>query len=139
MKIYFTLWTNQTNCPAYKLTIPGVEALLRLTTKSSSTGPTPPTQFFTIVLMGEQFIRHHIEVFRKLQILWRWYIVKAVATLTHDTASKTSASPGQPLQPEHQSRCGSQGTESTLGIPDSAALTTPRHRSEAAHECGLES
>lgn len=45
-----------------------------------------PIHFFTIVLDGEPFIRHHIEVFAKLRVPWHWHIVEGLATLTHDTA-----------------------------------------------------
>ncbi len=45
-----------------------------------------PVHFFTIVLNGMPFIRHHIEVFRKLPVPWVWHIVEGVAELKHDTA-----------------------------------------------------
>jgi len=45
-----------------------------------------PIHFFTIVLNGEPFIRHHIEVFRRLPFSWQWHIVEGVADLKHDTA-----------------------------------------------------
>jgi len=45
-----------------------------------------PVHFFTIVLNGEPFIRHHIEVFRELSFPWHWHIVEGIATLSHDTA-----------------------------------------------------
>jgi radical SAM superfamily enzyme YgiQ (UPF0313 family)/ADP-heptose:LPS heptosyltransferase len=45
-----------------------------------------PINFFTIVLNGEPFIRHHIEVFRQLPFKWHWHIVEGVADLKHDTS-----------------------------------------------------
>lgn len=45
-----------------------------------------PIHFFTIVLNGEPFIRHHIEVFKKLPFKWHWHIIEGVADLKHDTA-----------------------------------------------------
>jgi FkbM family methyltransferase len=45
-----------------------------------------PIHFFTIVLNGQPFIRHHIEVFKKLPFKWHWHIIEGVAELKHDTA-----------------------------------------------------
>ncbi|HMD53389.1 MAG TPA: hypothetical protein VKJ65_02430, partial [Phycisphaerae bacterium] len=45
-----------------------------------------PIHFFTIVLNGEPFIRHHLERFQKLSIPWHWHIVEGLADLKHDTA-----------------------------------------------------
>lgn len=45
-----------------------------------------PVHFFTIVLNGEPFIRHHIQVFQGLPFEWHWHIVEGVAALKHDTA-----------------------------------------------------
>ncbi|MEY2407994.1 MAG: hypothetical protein QOF48_664, partial [Verrucomicrobiota bacterium] len=45
-----------------------------------------PIHFFTIVLNGQPFIRHHIDVLRQLPFRWHWHIVEGVADLTHDTA-----------------------------------------------------
>jgi len=45
-----------------------------------------PVHFFTIVLNGEPFVRHHIEVFNKLPFRWHWHIIEGVADLKHDTA-----------------------------------------------------
>jgi ADP-heptose:LPS heptosyltransferase len=38
-----------------------------------------PIHFFTIVLNGEPFIRHHIEVFRRLNVPWTWHVVEGLA------------------------------------------------------------
>ncbi|WKZ57893.1 MAG: glycosyltransferase family 1 protein [Bdellovibrionota bacterium] len=45
-----------------------------------------PIHFFTIVLNGEPFIRHHIEQFKKLSGPWHWHIVEGLAAHAHDTA-----------------------------------------------------
>ncbi|MHC4644170.1 MAG: glycosyltransferase [Planctomycetota bacterium] len=45
-----------------------------------------PMHFFTIVLNGQPFIRHHIEVFKQLPFKWHWHIIEGVADLKHDTA-----------------------------------------------------
>jgi len=45
-----------------------------------------PIHFFTIVLNGEPFIRHHIDEFAKLPFSWHWHIIEGVAELKHDTA-----------------------------------------------------
>jgi len=45
-----------------------------------------PVHFFTIVLNGEPFIRHHIEVFKRLPFKWHWHIIEGVAAFKHDTA-----------------------------------------------------
>lgn len=45
-----------------------------------------PIHLFTIVLNGEPFIRHHIEVFKQLPFKWHWHIIEGVADLKHDTA-----------------------------------------------------
>lgn len=42
--------------------------------------------FFTIVLNGEPFIRHHLDVFRALPFEWHWHVVEGVAALVRDTA-----------------------------------------------------
>ncbi|MEM9922278.1 MAG: glycosyltransferase [Cyanobacteria bacterium P01_D01_bin.50] len=45
-----------------------------------------PIHFFTIVLNGQPFIRHHINVFKQLPFKWHWHIVEGVADLKHDTS-----------------------------------------------------
>ena len=50
-----------------------------------------PVHFFTIVLNGEPFIRHHIEAFRQLPFEWHWHIVEGVAELNHDTGWSKAA------------------------------------------------
>lgn len=45
-----------------------------------------PVHFFTIVLNGMPFLRHHIEVFSQLRLHWHWHVIEGVAELTGDTA-----------------------------------------------------
>lgn len=45
-----------------------------------------PIHFFTIVLNGEPFIRHHLDRFKQLDVPWHWHIIEGVADLKHDTA-----------------------------------------------------
>jgi hypothetical protein len=51
-----------------------------------TSGGALPVHFFTIVLNGEPFIRHHIGEFLQLPFEWHWHIVEGVADLRHDTA-----------------------------------------------------
>lgn len=50
-----------------------------------------PVHYFTIVLNGEPFIRHHLEVLRQLSFPWHWHVVEGAASLSHDTAWSTAA------------------------------------------------
>ena len=50
-----------------------------------------PVNFFTIVLNGQPFIRHHIETLRQLPFQWHWHIIEGVAELKHDTAWSVAA------------------------------------------------
>src|ERR1700733_14549683 len=45
-----------------------------------------PIRFFTIVLNGMPFLRHHLPVFQKLSVDWEWHIAEGLADLRHDTA-----------------------------------------------------
>ncbi len=45
-----------------------------------------PVHFLTIVLNGQPFIRHHIDIFKQLPFKWHWHIVEGLADLKHDTA-----------------------------------------------------
>jgi len=55
--------------------------------KNNAPLPDPlSVHFFTIVLNGQPFIRHHIEQMRQLPFRWHWHIVEGVAELKHDTA-----------------------------------------------------
>ncbi|MEZ0388421.1 MAG: hypothetical protein ACAI34_15205, partial [Verrucomicrobium sp.] len=44
-----------------------------------------PVHYFTLVLNGEPFIRHHLEVMKQLSFPWHWHIVEGAASLHHDT------------------------------------------------------
>jgi glycosyltransferase involved in cell wall biosynthesis/ADP-heptose:LPS heptosyltransferase/predicted O-methyltransferase YrrM len=54
--------------------------------EEGQTASSLPIHFFTIVLNGQPFIRHHIEVFKQLPFKWHWHIIEGVADLKHDTA-----------------------------------------------------
>lgn len=60
----------------------GLTVLISLRKPLSNT----PIHFFTIVLNGEPFIRHHINVFRKLPFPWVWHIIEGLAGHMRDTA-----------------------------------------------------
>ena len=45
-----------------------------------------PIRFFTIVLNGMPFVRHHLPVFQQLSVPWEWHIAEGLADLRHDTA-----------------------------------------------------
>ena len=45
-----------------------------------------PIRFFTIVLNGMPFLRHHLPVFQQLSVPWEWHIAEGLADLRHDTA-----------------------------------------------------
>jgi glycosyltransferase involved in cell wall biosynthesis len=60
--------------------------VLTSTTKTSTPLAASSIHFFTIVLNGEPFIRHHIDSLKHLPFKWHWHIVEGVAELNHDTA-----------------------------------------------------
>lgn len=72
-----------TGGPATSLTRSALQSFRAPPTKRAIT---LPLHFFTIVLNGEPFIRHHIEQLNKLSCTWHWHIVEGVASLEHDTA-----------------------------------------------------
>lgn len=88
-----------------------------------------PVHYFTIVLNGEPFIRHHIEVLRQLPFRWHWHLVEGAATLSHDTAR--SATSGAELPDErHRSGLSVDGTSDYLDelaaqFPDRVTLYRP--------------
>lgn len=69
--------------------------------------------FFTIVLNGEPFIRHHIDVFRALPFPWHWHIVEGVADLQHDTGWSL-ASGGSIAEEMHRNGLSCDGTSEYL-------------------------
>ena len=50
-----------------------------------------PVHYFTLILNGEPFIRHHIEVLKQLSFRWHWHIVEGAPELTHDTSWSLSS------------------------------------------------
>lgn len=75
--------------------------------------PDAPVHYFTIVLNGQPFIRHHIEVLRQLSFPWHWHIVEGAATLTHDTAW-SKATGGQLPDDLHRNGLSMDGTSAYL-------------------------
>ncbi|HEX8521726.1 MAG TPA: glycosyltransferase [Tepidisphaeraceae bacterium] len=72
-----------------------------------------PVHFFTLVLNGEPFIRHHIEQFKQLPFDWHWHIIEGAAELKHDTA--WSVRHGGKLSPEfHRDGLSIDGTTEYL-------------------------
>lgn len=69
--------------------------------------------FFTIVLNGEPFIRHHIDVFKQLPFRWHWHIVEGVADLVHDTAWSVSNG-GRITDELHTNGLSNDGTSAYL-------------------------
>jgi len=61
-------------------------AIFRRSDDTSNCTDELPIHFFTLVLNGEPFIRHHIETFRALPFRWVWHVIEGVADLKHDTA-----------------------------------------------------
>lgn len=47
---------------------------------------TLPLEFFTLVFNGMPFLSYHLEVWRKLDLPWRWHVVEGAADLVQDTA-----------------------------------------------------
>jgi hypothetical protein len=45
-----------------------------------------PIRFFTIVLNGMPFLRHHLPILQQLTVPWEWHIAEGLAELKHDTA-----------------------------------------------------
>lgn len=68
-----------------------------------------PIHFLTIVLNGEPFIRHHIDVFKHLPFPWHWHIVEGVADLVNDTAWSV-ASGGRITDEVHRNGLSNDGT-----------------------------
>jgi hypothetical protein len=71
-----------------------------------------PIHFFTIVLNGHPFIRHHIQEFKKLPFRWHWHVVEGVAALRHDTA--WSLRTGGKIPDTHRHGLSADGTTEYL-------------------------
>lgn len=72
-----------------------------------------PVNFFTIVLNGQPFIRHHIEVFKRLKFNWRWHVIEGVADLKHDTAWSLTTG-GKIVDTIHSNGLSNDGTSEYL-------------------------
>ncbi len=72
-----------------------------------------PVHFFTIVLNGEPFIRHHLETFTQLPFRWHWHIIEGVAEHKHDTAW-TLAYGGRITDSLHKNGLSNDGTTAYL-------------------------
>ncbi|WP_448207505.1 glycosyltransferase [Azospirillum sp. sgz302134] len=81
--------------------------------RTAASGTDLPIHFFTIVLNGEPFIRHHERVFAELPFEWHWHIVEGVAALKHDTAWSL-ASGGRVLDSVHDQGRSNDGTSAYL-------------------------
>jgi FkbM family methyltransferase len=89
-----------------------------------------PIHFFTIVLNGLPFIRHHIETFKNLPFDWHWHIVEGVAELNHDTAWSKATGGKIP----DQLHCGGLSVDGTAEyldalkkeFPDNVTIYRPR-------------
>lgn len=57
---------------------------------------------FTIVLDGEPWIRHHLEVLQKTNLEWNWVIVEGVARPTKDTSWVKGIEPRLSLDGTHE-------------------------------------
>ncbi len=82
-----------------------------------------PVHFFTIVLNGQPFIRHHIEQLRQLPFRWHWHIVEGVAELNHDTAWSKAAGGKIPAS-LHRAGLSADGTTEYL---DALQKEFPEH------------
>jgi glycosyltransferase involved in cell wall biosynthesis/ADP-heptose:LPS heptosyltransferase/chemotaxis methyl-accepting protein methylase len=88
-----------------------------------------PIHFFTIVLNGQPFIQHHINVFKQLPFHWHWHIVEGVAELNHDTAW-SKATGGRIPDGLHQNGLSVDGTTEYLNalkkeFPDNVTIYRP--------------
>lgn len=72
-----------------------------------------PVHYFTIVLNGEPFIRHHLEVLKQLSFRWHWHVVEGAAALMHDSAWST-ASGGSIPEDQHRHGLSVDGTSAYL-------------------------
>ena len=74
------------SAPAMPTAAPGATPATAETPAPNPPAEPLPVHFFTIVLNGQPFIRHHIAQLRQLPFRWHWHIVEGVAELNHDTA-----------------------------------------------------
>ncbi|RBP36658.1 glycosyltransferase involved in cell wall biosynthesis [Roseimicrobium gellanilyticum] len=72
-----------------------------------------PVHYFTIVLNGEPFIRHHIEVLKQLPFRWHWHVVEGAADLMHDSSWSVAAGGSVP-EDQHRNGLSVDGTTAYL-------------------------
>src|SRR5690242_1310614 len=82
-----------------------------------------PVHFFTIVLNGEPFIRHHIEQFKELDFEWRWHLIEGTALLVNDTGWSVPQGGYVPAGFHH----GGLSIDGTSGYLDELARRYPDH------------
>lgn len=82
-----------------------------------------PVHFFTIVLNGEPFIRHHVEAFKSLPFAWHWHVIEGVADLHHDTGWSLAAGGRVPLELQREGL----STDGTTAYLDELARQYPDH------------
>ena len=82
-----------------------------------------PVHFFTIVLNGLPFLRHHINEFKQLPFRWHWHIVEGVAELNHDTAWSKAAGGKIP----HELHRGGLSMEGTTEYLDALKKEFPKN------------
>ncbi len=80
-----------------------------------------PVHFFTIVLNGEPYVRHHVHQMARLPFCWHWHVVEGVAELRHDTAWSVAAGGHVP---RHAHRDG-HSVDGTSGYLDGLAAAHP--------------
>ncbi|HSJ02033.1 MAG TPA: glycosyltransferase [Verrucomicrobium sp.] len=78
-----------------------------------------PVHYFTLVLNGEPFIRHHLEVMKQLSFPWHWHIVEGAASLHHDTGWSLA---GGGHLPEGSHRAGLSVDGTSAYLDEMAAL-----------------
>lgn len=88
-------------------------AIFRRSDDTSNCTDELPIHFFTLVLNGEPFIRHHIEAFRALPFRWVWHVIEGVADLKHDTAWSLAAG-GRIPEAFHEAGLSNDGTSAYL-------------------------
>ena len=47
-----------------------------MSTNPPSSRPDLPVHFFTVVLNGMPYLRHHVEQMRRLDFDWHWHVVE---------------------------------------------------------------
>jgi len=71
--------------------------------------------FFTIVLNGMPFIKHHIDILKQLPFKWHWHVVEGVAELKHDTGWSVGRG-GRITDELHRNGLSNDGTTEYLNV-----------------------